>query len=118
MFRSDQQRGRVCQVLTASIPHGPFWVLDQHGTPRPNGDLEEHIERVFSSSEVVLVRIAWDVWNGLGDAPLGRALDTLDGTNLRKVGSLLVAIGGESSRAIDEWLVTWERRSAADRVAS
>lgn len=105
MFRNDQQRGRVCQVLTANIPHGPFWVPDEVGCPRPNGTVRQHLRRVFASSEVVLVRVAWDVWNAGGKPRFDRVLDVLDGPNLRKVGSLLVAIGASSSTAIDDWVV-------------
>lgn len=138
MFRDTEQRGKVCQVLTEVID--PELWRNEHGVPRPT-DAARSIasgDTGHSSSEVLLVRIAWDMWNTcanaegavkIGDecngkgveprkiarmgyargATYGRTLECFDGQNLRMVGELLVALSG-SSEDIDTWIEKWRNR--------
>lgn len=106
-FRNDRQRGEVAKVLTDRLGKGPMWRVDQYGTPRPTGLLKSHLGRALTGSEALLVRVAWDVWNGDGHARVDLALHTLDGPNLRMVGGLLLAAADSTGTMIDEWLVRW-----------
>lgn len=112
-FRNDQQRGAVCMVLTERLPRGPYWTPDGRGVPRPtdracavrDGDTR------LCESEALLVRVAWDVWNGSGEASLERILHSFDRANLMMVGSLLVNIAAPSSARVDEWISAYVQRS-------
>lgn len=108
-FRNDRQRGEVAKVLTDRLGKGPMFVPDpSSGVPRPTGLPKSHLARVFTGSEAILVRIAWDVWNGAGHARLDLALSTLDSSNLRMVGGLLAAIGArDNAHAVDDWIFRW-----------
>lgn len=106
-FRNDQQRGAVCQALTDRLRKGDFWLADAHGTPRPTSGLRVHLARVGTTSEAQLVRFAWDVWNGDGKSTMSTMLATLDGSNLRMVGELLVAMAAPNPSPISDWCVRW-----------
>jgi hypothetical protein len=106
-FRNDTQRGQVAQALTDRLGKGDFWKADEHGVPRPTSALRGHLARVFTSSEAQLVRLAWDVWNGAGKSQLSSMLVSLDGSNLRMVGELLVAIAAVNPSPISDWCVRW-----------
>jgi hypothetical protein len=108
-FRDDRQRGEVARVLTDRLNKGVMFRADEAGIPRPTGLLKSHLSRVYSSFEVLLVRLAWDVWNGDGHTRIDLCLVALDAPNLRMVGELLVAAAepGFSGADVDEWIVRW-----------
>lgn len=110
MFRSDQQRGMVCAILTARLPCGPYWRADERGDRRPTGTVAAHLKHCYAASEVHLARLAWSIWNGNGRFSLDGALNVFDGSNLRMLGSLLFAIGGSTSSAVDAWIADYRDR--------
>jgi hypothetical protein len=113
-FANDVQRGRVCAALTAWIPGAPHW------RPRPElSDVPRPTDHVFkvidgevpcAGSEREMMRIAVDMWNGNGGSSFATALHSFDRRNLAMVGSLLVAIAGETSADVERWLAQYEGR--------
>lgn len=105
MFRDDAQRARVCKVLLTRVPRriAEAW----NGDPGP-GDLAHHDLHGCSTYERVMVGIAMQLWTGgIKDTRWDVRLDDLfglDGTNLRLVGTFVVALGRDS-RQIDAWLL-------------
>lgn len=68
---------------------------------------------VLSASEETLLRVAWDFWNGQGDATIGRISMNLDGPTQTRIAELLRAsVGGPE--AIDAWLLAEECRIYRD----
>ena len=108
-FRDDRQRGDVARVLTDRLGKGPMFRADEAGVPRPTAGLKSHLDRVFTGSENLLVRLAWDVWNGDGHARIDLCLVSLDSSNLKMVGELLTAAAetGFSGSGVDDWLMRW-----------
>lgn len=39
----------------------------------------------FADSEIVLIKVALDIWSGSGNAPVWQVLEVLDGDNFRNV---------------------------------
>lgn len=106
-FRSTKQQGEVCAVLTARLRGGPYWAHEGDEVLRPTkAACSKRLS--LSHGELIMLRVAWAVWNGDLRVKLGEMLNTLDGRNLRMVGSLLVALGSEQGgRTIDVWLREW-----------
>jgi hypothetical protein len=111
-FANDVQRGRACAALTAWISGAPHWVSGLSDVPRPT----EGVLRIVSGethhceSEREMVRLALDVWNSSGGAGFAEAFHRFDRRNLAMVGSLLVAIAGETSSDVERWLAQYEER--------
>lgn len=84
MWRNERQQCAVIQKLLAPHPAiAGLWtstgptklactLLEQNGGP-------------LSSGEILLLRVAFDIWNGHGKAEVGELLATLDEGNLRAV---------------------------------
>ncbi len=90
MFKNDQQRAAVCQVVcTLGKVPGTYWT-DDGPTEAAKAVLDDR--DALSSGERLMVLVAWDVWNGHGKVHIERLLRTLDGDNLRHVGWLLYAL--------------------------
>lgn len=66
----------------------------------------------MAPGEWLMIRAAWDVWNGRGRMRLGEALQTLDGRNLHALGALLAALA-DGVVAIDAWLLAYALPRAA-----
>ena len=63
----------------------------------------------LSSGQYLMLQAAFDVWNGRGGMPLGRALNVLDDRNLQAFATLLVAIT-MGSVDIELWISRQDRR--------
>lgn len=112
MFQNDHQRAVVCAALTKTIPpaysKGPWWITE--GNPRPSDRAITAIELLedgsglpISTGEKILLRTAWDIWNGRGMAPLGDVIARLSPNHIGRIGRLIVAIAA-GPLAIDLWL--------------
>ena len=56
---------------TARLSHAPDEIL--------------HLSQGFADSEIVLVKVALDIWSGSGNAIVWQVLEVLDGNNFRNV---------------------------------
>jgi hypothetical protein len=104
-FRSEKQQARVCRALLARVRLGHLF--DESG-PTPEA-VKKLKSGHGSSSEALMLRIAFDVWNGRGEARFDRILHVFDSANMRALAMLLVAFANDSEGvAIDEWLTRFE----------
>jgi hypothetical protein len=101
MFRDDRQTARVCRVLLGGVRLARLWT--------DAGPTDEALELLkagggpLSSGEALVIRVAFDFWNGQGEASLARLLEVLDPGRLEALGSLLVALA-RGAGAVDAWL--------------
>jgi hypothetical protein len=100
MFKTEKQQCEAIRCLLASLNLHRFWTLK--GPTRQACDYLEGSP--LSSGEQVMLRVAFDFWNGAGKVTLYRDLGTLDSTRLFKVATLMLAAnaGGD---AVDKWIV-------------
>lgn len=117
MFRNEHQRAEVCNALTYFIRHRELFTCPS-SSPRDTPlagyvcrDARALMRTPLSTGERVMLRFALQVWR-VGGIPIsGSKLDvsellhSIDGKNMRLVGSLIVALGG-SVRALDDWLAS------------
>lgn len=104
-WRDDAQRAAVCSTLLALVGLGGLWRHD-FGYPGPTRRAHALLEAggaPLSSGERVMLRLAWDVWNGAGRAVLGETLAVLSPRLLEKVGRLLMACA-QGPDQIDAWI--------------
>jgi len=102
MFRGDEQAARACAALCDALPR-----LRGLWAPRPTIDPGEL--GPCSSGEHAVWAAGPSLWNG---ARLGAdlaELQRLDADNMRRVGSLLVAVA-DGPAAVERWLAEHERR--------
>ena len=96
----------VCQVLTNWAGYADLWSCS--GPSEPACLLRDELHRAGDSivgvpSDAVLVRLAWDVWNGTGAARVDQLIEHLSPDRLVDVGRLLAALGMGSTQ-VAEWL--------------
>lgn len=98
MFRDERQQVAVCRALLKRVRLERLWTHD--------GPTEEAVDLLeaspLSHGEHLMLRVAFDFWNGRGEARLAELLATLDGPNLRAIGTLLGAMADSSE--IEQWL--------------
>ena len=102
MFRNDAQK---CLAIRALLgPHLDYLWTTEGPTPTAITLLERR-GGPMSHGEQLMLFCAFDIWNGDGKALLGSLIAVLDGDNLRRLGTLLVAMSGlYADRAIDRWI--------------
>lgn len=103
MFRTERQQAAVSEALCRCVRLAGMWTPDGP-TKRALSFLERR--GALSHGEQLMLQASFDVWNGRGHMDLGEALGTLDGRNLRALGSLLIAIAAGAD-AVDRWLAEW-----------
>lgn len=109
MFRTEAQQAAVCETLCRLVRLPGLWTTGGHRLPGPTDRAIALLKQrggTMSHGEWLMVAAAWDTWNGRGGLKLADALATLDGNNLRALGSMLVAIA-EDADAVDRWLAHW-----------
>ena len=108
------QLPRVCNALLGANLIRRSIYFDRDG--RPTRSACEALDRKIglSSGEQMLVDAAFAVFNGRGTTTFAHMLGTLDNANLRKVGSLMLALGAEADGAVEaeRWLADWRAESA------
>lgn len=100
-FGSKTQRVRAVRVLLRLIEADGAW--DRHGPTKAACKAQDEGWPTASSGEVVIQRVAWDMWNGSGGAQLDDIMTKLDETNLDAVAGFLRAFA-DSPLAIDDWI--------------
>lgn len=118
MFRTDSQLAHVCETLCRKVGLGGCWTKDG-----PTDKACKWLKRApgWSHGELLMFQFAWCLWNGSKKPDLYAMIGTLDGSNMRAIGTLFVAMGDmRGSIAIDEWLSMWElvggRRPTSDEL--
>jgi hypothetical protein len=114
MFRDDKQRALACAILCNRVrpDKGPLFQVEPYPEPTPLAlQIFDGVEGA-STSERLMVRAAFDFWNGSGDVTVGEALAVLDGDHIRRLTELMVAV--VSSSAIDAWCAKWVGTRALD----
>ena len=100
MYRSEAQQCQAIRILLKSLNLDYLWT-DKGPTPKALFWLEGS---PLSLGEQVMLRCAFDFWNGEGKVTLYRdLLGVLDSARLEKVLTLALAVnsGGE---AVDRWI--------------
>lgn len=102
MFRSERQQCLAIRVLLRPIFRdrldglwtgvGPTSVAVKYLDGNP-----------LSSGEDIMLRAAFDVWNGAGKITLWRIMGSLDQNHEERLFSLMIAIG-KGAGAIDDWI--------------
>lgn len=105
MFRNDRQACLAIRALLATLhPLRAAWTLD--------GPTEQAVAWLRRSSlshgEEVMLRVAFDLWNGDGGAKLADLIGVLDAKRSEAVLGLLLALN-RGPRAVDEWIAGYER---------
>lgn len=100
MFKTEAQQCQAIRILLSSLRLERFWT-DKGPTKQACDYLEGS---PLSHGEQVLLRCAFDFWNGEGKVTLYRDLmGVLDGTRLHKVLTLALA-ANSGGAAVDEWI--------------
>ena len=87
-FETEKQRGRVCSVLLGRVGLARLFTEDG---PTPEA-LKRLKSGTGSSSEALMLKVAFDIWNERGGATVGRILWVFDRSNLESIVRLLLAI--------------------------
>ena len=102
MFRNDAQICACARVLLRSVRQEKLWT--------ETGSTEEAIKLLhtrggyLSSGERLMLFVAFDFWNGQGNAEFPKLINVLDSNKLRLVCTLAVVVA-EGATAIDRWLI-------------
>lgn len=103
-FRDDAQACRAIAALLEASELPPL-----RGLWTPTGPTSEAVELVeagggaMSSGEAVMLRAAFDFWNGQGGATLDALLHTLDPRRAGLVCGLVLAVH-EGGEAVERWI--------------
>ncbi len=108
MFKTEAQQCKAIQLLLSSLRLEYLWTA--HG---PTEQACQFLESSpLSSGEQILLRCAFDLWNGAGKVLLYHdLLGTLEPTRTHKLLSLVMAVSAGGS-AVDEWIAREEDRGA------
>jgi hypothetical protein len=100
MFKNEEQQCTAIRCLLASLNLHHFWT--------PKGPTKQAVDYLdgspLSTGEQVMLRCAFDFWNGEGKVMLYRdLLGVLDSTRLHKVLSLALA-ANSGAAAVENWI--------------
>jgi len=113
MFRDDAQTCRAVRVLLASVGLANLWTFDGP-TARAVALLEAN-GGTLSSGEAFMLLVAFDVFNGHGNATIGRLLGVLDARRTELVAGLLVAVASGAEH-VDVWLEQNETKTKLEAI--
>ena len=99
MFRSEKQQCNAIQKLLRPLHLDYLWT-ESGPTPQACKYLKGN---PLSSGEDILLRAAFDLWNGAGKVTLWDLQGKLDQKHAEHLLSLVIAIG-RGSDAVDQWL--------------
>jgi hypothetical protein len=108
-FRNHVQRARIARTLLKMVRLGGLF--EQNG---PQADAEFYLRRAersgLSTGEVIMLRLAFDIWNGDGHVEFGRVFiaNRLDLDKERAIAELVLA-GQDGSAGLDRWLEKYEQ---------
>lgn len=104
MFRNDQQKCQAIMVLLGPCGMAEYWTLDG-----PTAAAVELLERKgggHSHGQGLMLRAAFDVWNGDGVTPLSELIAVLDPGNLHMLCSLLIC-ANIANECVDQWIASY-----------
>jgi hypothetical protein len=90
MWQSEHQQCEAIRALLRRVRLEHLWT--ESGPTKSACRLLEGGCGAMSHGEAVMLRVAFDLWNGRGKATVDELLSVLDGQNLASVGSLLVEL--------------------------
>src|SRR6266550_22879 len=90
MFRDDAQISAAVRVLLTSLRMEHLWTSE--GPSDRALEMLEQSGGPMSRGEQLVLRVCFDFWSGRGKANLGDLLNVLDGTRIRLVASLMIAV--------------------------
>jgi hypothetical protein len=103
MFRDDRQMHRALTVLCERAHLRGYWTAEGP-TDAALGALERG---ELSSGELLILRAAFDLFNGTGGAPLGRLVNVLDGASAEALFGLTLAFCHSDSSKVDAWIARY-----------
>jgi hypothetical protein len=106
MWSNEQQQCVAIRALLRRVHLESLWA--ETGPTVRASELLMDGGGPMSHGEAVMLRIAFDLWNGGGKATVDDLLSVLDGGNLAAVGSLLIELSN-ARPDIDKWVVAMER---------
>lgn len=113
MFRNDAQK---CQAILALLqPSGMDQYWTETGPSEIAVSLLERNGGGHSSGQALMLKVAFDIWNGEGKATLGDILGKLDEINLGMLSTLMSA-ANVSAEDVDRW-IKLEARNKDTRAA-
>lgn len=111
MFRDDAQRAQVCEALLAPLLLGGLWT--PAGPTARARELLDAGRSGLTSSESMLLRLAWVLWDGSEELSVKELLTLAPTEGLTTFGWLLLALQA-GPQGVDEWLsaqrATWGER--------
>jgi len=100
MWANEAQQCSAILVLLRRVHLADLWT--GIGPTQEALDLLEANGGPLSHGQVVMLRVAFALWNGCGDAKVAEVVEVLDGTNLYLVGTLFAELS-KSHPNIDSW---------------
>lgn len=99
-FANDRQLAEVCQLLVEPLGKGTFWA---------DGEMTDLGAKVlkrmpgYSHYEVVVIRLAFCLWNDSNKSPTFPEVINLDRRHLNRIARLMLALP-DGPAAIERWL--------------
>lgn len=101
-FRDERQRARVCQILCERVGIAGAFTAHEGPTILARRILR-HDQHLYNRAQVVMVLLAWALWDGSGELGVPVLIYTLDREHMQAVASVLLEIGN-GPRSLDEWI--------------
>ena len=103
MFRDDRQIAAACDALTRWMGKGQLW---REGEMTDAGLRLRKRPGVLSSGERLIFRAALSLWNSFENKGprLEECVAVLDPLHMRKLATLIYAVGVEGAAGVDRWL--------------
>jgi hypothetical protein len=113
-FKNERQRAAVCRAVLHWRGIERYWKGGASISPGPTEEgcreLRAVKERTSSLShgEGILLAVAFDVWNGVGQCTLWNMSVWLSEDQLHAVGELLIAMSArDKGEKIGAWIAVW-----------
>jgi hypothetical protein len=110
MWNTETERAQAILLLLRAGQLGHLWTTN--GPTDGAVELLEGGRRALSRSQAVLLRVAFDLWNGCGKAHFADVVELLDGQMLRNVLTLCLAVSAGGS-AIPSWMASFHAEAKA-----
>lgn len=117
-FRNNRQRAKACRILLRFQGLEHFWMAEDLGpSAGPTDEATVELAKVrsgsslLSSSERLLLRVAFDFWNGAGFASIWDVQSYLNVNIIHAIAELLIAANENpqlTGSEVDKWLDDWK----------
>lgn len=112
MFTTNSQLALFCEAICNVVGLEGIFTGANGGEVTQKG-LKLWKRNGMSHGEQLMFRLAKDVWNGDGGCPVSEMVSTLDGSNLRVVAEVFLALADNSrGRGADAFIEKHLRRAA------